>query len=340
MPKRKLKVGLFFGGTSPEREVSLRSGATVAKYLDTKKYDVIPIEIALDGKWLTDSPTIRQIGKTISTKHSTTRELAPMEKNAKSRIDVAMLVLHGPGGEDGTLQGMLELMGIPYTFSVVLGSALAMNKVRAKRLASSAGVPVLPDLWIRKIDYQKKPRQILRKIHGKVVIKPNTMGSSLGVTIVRQKSQLKKAITAAFRYCDDLLVEPFAEGKEITVPVLGNANPVALPTIEILPWKKSEFYDYAAKYEQGGSEHIIPARLSPRQEREVKSLAVRVHEVIGCWGLSRSDFILADNGQFYFLEVNPIPGMTPTSLAPQSAAAAGITFPQLLDKLIKLAREK
>lgn len=340
MAKRKLKVGLFFGGTSAERNVSLRTGQTVAKYLDTKKFDVIPIEIDLSGKWLIDSPTIKQIGKNMVTKRATTRELAPVEKNAARALDVALLAVHGPGGEDGTIQGMLELLGIPYTCSGVMASAVAMDKFRTKRLLSAGGVPALPDHLVARSDFEKNSTKILKRLRGKIVIKPNKMGSSLGVTIVSKKQLFHKAIKQAFRYDDEILIEPYAVGREITVPVLGNRDAEALPVIEILPWKKSTFYDYSAKYEEGGSEHVIPAPLPPRQEREVKALAVLAHKLLGCRGVTRSDFILAPNGQFYFLEINTIPGMTPTSLVPQSAAAAGISFPRLLEKLIRLALVK
>lgn len=339
--KKKLKIGLFFGGTSPERKVSLRTGQTIARHLNTKKYDVIPIEIGLSGKWLIDSPTIRQIGREMRTKRAPTRELAPVDKNSRGTLDVALLALHGPGGEDGTLQGMLELLGIPYTCSGVLASALAMDKFRTKRLLAAAGIPVPPDVFFRKQDNPPPflPHRWGGIKGGGIVIKPNKMGSSLGVTIVKDKKHFKKALAAAFKYDNELLVEPYLEGPEITVGVLGNRNPIALPTIEIIPWRKSAFYDYAAKYEEGGSEHLIPARLTPVQRKEVQDLAVTAHQTLGCRGVTRSDFILAPNGQFYFLEINTIPGMTPTSLVPQAAAAAGISFPQLLDKLIRLALE-
>lgn len=338
--KKKLKVGLFFGGTSPERKVSLRTGQTIAKYLNTKKYDVIPVEIDLSGRWLVDSPVIRQISAQTKTRRAPTRELAPIEKNASQALDVALLALHGPGGEDGTIQGMLELLGIPYTCSGVLASAVAMDKFRTKRLVASGGVPVLPDALVGRVDFEKNQGRVLKRLHGKMVVKPNKMGSSLGVTIVSKKGEFRKVIKNAFRFDDEILIEPYLAGREITVGVLGNREAEALPTIEILPWEKSAFYDYDAKYATGGSEHVIPARLTSAQEREVQRLAVSAHKILGCRGVTRSDFILAENGQFYFLEINTIPGMTPTSLVPQAAAAAGISFPQLLDKLIKLALQK
>lgn len=338
---KKLNVGLFFGGTSKERDVSLRTGETVARYLDPKKYNVFPIEISMEGKWLLESPTIKKIRAILPTaKVGSARSLAPLEKNYEGRLDVAFLALHGPGGEDGTIQGMLELLKIPYTCSGVLASSVAMDKVRTKMLVAQSGVPVLPHLLIKKYEYREKPNYFLKKIKGKVAIKPNKMGSSIGINVVKEKKRVKDALESAFVYDDEVVVESFAEGREITVPVIGNRNFKALPTIEIIPWRKSAFYDYSAKYERGGSEHIIPAPLTGRQGKQVQNYAVAAHAALGCRGVTRSDFILTGDGKFVFLEINTIPGMTPTSLAPQSAAAAGIDFPEFIDILIKLAMEK
>lgn len=338
MPNTKLSVALIFGGKSEERNVSLRSGATVARYLDTKKYDVFPVEINKEGRWLVNSPTIKKIGSEIKAQKSQSgRQLLPIDEKGRQKIDVALLVLHGPGGEDGTIQGMLELLGIPYTCSGVLASSLAMDKARTKRLVASAGVPVLPDLVITRQDNKSKINTILYKIHRKVVIKPNRLGSSIGITIADNKKGILTGLQKAFRYGNEVLMETFAAGREITVPVLGNTKLIALPVIEILPWKKSIFYDYSAKYKQGGSQHIIPAKLTKQQEAKVKTLAIKAHQILGCRGVTRSDFILNKSGEFIFLEINTIPGMTPTSLVPQSAAAAGISFSNLLDRLIGLA---
>ena len=339
--KKKLRIALIFGGTSPERVVSLRSGLTVAGYLNSQKYEIVPIEISKEGSWLTSSATISKIRKKIKTKKiKSINEVISLRAQKQKRIDAALLILHGPGGEDGTVQGMLELLGIPYTCSGVLASALAMDKARTKRILATMGVPVLPDLLIPRSEYKKNPRQYLKQIQGRVVVKPNRLGSSLGVTIAFGPQSVKKAVELALRHDDEVLVEPYAAGRELTVPVLGNQEPRALPAIEILPWKKSAFYDYAAKYEKGGSKHLIPAPLSRKQEQEIQILALKVHRTLGCKGVTRSDFILDKTGRFYFLEINTIPGMTPTSLVPQSAEAAGITFEQLLDHLITLALKR
>ncbi len=311
---KKLRVALIFGGTSKEREVSLVSAKIIKENLNTKKYSVVSIEVSLTNNWLKE-----------------------IEKQYKS-IDVALLAIHGPGGEDGTIQGLLELLGVKYTCSGVLASALAMDKQMAKKMVASAGVPVLPDLVANREDYKKYKHQILKNIKGQVVVKPNRLGSSIGISIVSGKA-ITTAIEEALLRSDEVIIEPYTKGREITVPVLGNNNPRVLPAIEIVPWKKSAFYDYSAKYDKGGSDHLIPAPLRKDQTGDVKELALIAHQVLGCRGITRSDFILDKNGKFWFLEINTIPGMTATSLAPQSAKAAGLSYSQFLDKLIQLALE-
>jgi len=342
MPKkrRKIRVALIFGGKSNERKVSLNSAKSIAENLDSNKYDVIPVEISKAGKFLLDTKTVKQIGEKVDTKKITGRELIPFEKSAEGKIDVALLALHGPGGEDGTIQGMLELLGIPYTDSGVLASSLAMDKARAKRLVTSAGVPVLPHIVISKKDFKRKGKKLLREIKGKVAVKPNRLGSSIGVTISGNKQEIAAGIVKALKYGSEVIIEPFVEGREITVPVLGNDEPRVLPIVEIVPRGKSKFYDYAAKYAEGGSEHIIPAPLSLARQKAVKEFALVAHKVLGCRGATRVDFIMDKKGDFYFLEINTIPGMTATSLVPQAAAAAGINYSKLLDILIGLAFEK
>lgn len=317
----------------------MRSGLTMAKNLDSKKYDIIPVEISADGKWLVSSPTIRQIGREIRTKKIPTNALVPVSESSEGGVDVAVLALHGPGGEDGTIQGMLELLKVPYTCSGVLASALAMDKVRTKAFVSVMGVKVAPAVFVEKSDYARNKKRFLNKIKGKVVVKPNRMGSSLGIVIVSGRNKIDKAIKSAFRHDDQVLVEKFIKGMELTVPVLGNSKPVALPVIEIVPLISS-FFDYKAKYADGGTDEIVPARISSKLAKEIQALALKVHIALGCRGMTRSDFIIDKHGDIYFLELNTIPGMTPASLVPKSARAAGISYPKLLDILIKLARQK
>nr|AIA16754.1 D-alanine--D-alanine ligase [uncultured bacterium] len=338
--KKKLKIALIFGGTSQEREVSLRSGQTIAENLSKAKYEMIPVEISQNGKWLISSPTIKQIeASTKSKKVSTNRDIIPVDKNTESKIDLAFLALHGPGGEDGTIQGVLESLGVKYTGSGVLASALAMDKAKTKRMVASEGILVAPHILLSKTDYKKNPKKLLNKLKGKLVIKPNRIGSSIGVTISSDKAEIKKGIEAAFKHDDELLIEPYVSGRELTVPVLGNKSLKALPVIEIVP-KVSEFFDYRAKYETGGSDEIVPAPIPKSLALKLQDIAVLVHKLIGGRGVTRSDFIVTKEGKIYFLEINTIPGMTPNSLVPKSAKAAGMSYSQFLDKLIQLALNK
>jgi D-alanine-D-alanine ligase len=228
---------------------------------------------------------------------------------------------------------MLELMGIPYTGSGVLASALAMDKAMSKKLFVSEGIPTPPFITL---DDPEKAPFITDYFALPLVVKPNQQGSSFGMTIVREKDQLRSAVEKALRFDKKALVEKFIPGKEITAAVLGNKDLEALPLVEIVP--KREFYDFEAKYEASGTEYFIPARITPEQERLAKDYAIRAHKALGCRGVSRVDIIVADDG-LWALEVNTIPGMTATSLIPKAAAHAGISYSQLCERLIELALE-
>jgi D-alanine-D-alanine ligase len=338
MGKKKLRIGLIFGGKSEERKVSLVTGKTIAQNLDLDKFEVVPIEISKEGKWLLESETIKQISESIETSQLATSDIVPIEQGSKSKIDVAFLALHGPGGEDGTIQGMLDVLNIPYTFSKTLASALAMDKQRTNAFLSSVGIPVIKSYLFSKKDYDKDKSKI-GNISGKVVVKPNRMGSSIGISIVENHDNLESAIDKAFEHDSEILIQEFVAGREVSVPVLGNQEAEVLPVVEIIPLKNT-FFDYASKYDDGGAEEIVPARITPEQTQEVQTYALKIHKAMGCRGVSRSDFILGHDSNFYFLEVNTIPGMTPNSLVPKSAKAAGIEFAVLLEKLINLALEE
>ncbi len=319
MRNKKLKVGVIYGGQSAERAVSMHTATEVKKHLDPNKYTIVPIEISATGVW---------------------PKRIPLERLNKT-IDVAFVAMHGPYGEDGTIQGLLETLGVPYTFSGVLASALGMDKFRTAMLAEYVGIRTPQTVMIRKSVWGKAKKQLLadiKKLGKKIVIKPNLLGSSVGVSIIRNSLKAAEQIIGrTFKYSSEVLVQEFIEGTEITVGVLGNARPRALPLIEIVPNKKaSTFYDYEAKYADGGSEHIIPARVSKSTATAIQQAAIDMHELLGCRGVTRSDFILTKSGA-YFLEINTIPGMTATSLIPHAAASIKINFPQLLDKIIALA---
>ncbi|HYE22415.1 MAG TPA: D-alanine--D-alanine ligase [Verrucomicrobiae bacterium] len=327
----KLTIGLIFGGTSHEREVSLSTGKTVAKNLNKAKYEVLPIEISQSGKWLTESETIKQISSGSIAKN----ELVVFSPQ-KHKIDLAFLALHGKGGEDGVIQGMLESMNIKYTGSGVSASAIAMDKAKNKILVSSKGVTVCRHRLVNKDNFNNLNNENLD--NQKVVVKPNKQGSSFGVSIISGKENILNAIKDALLYDDEVMVEDFIEGREFTVPVLGNEKPSALPVIEIRP-KKSHFFDYKSKYEDGGAEEIVPAKISEDLRKDLQKISLQVHSILGCKGVTRSDFIVDKLNNIYFLEINTIPGMTPTSLVPKSALAFGMSFQELLDKIIELSLE-
>ncbi len=305
---KKLTVALLSGGISSEREVSLKSGRQVYEALDKEKYNILRYDPKTDlSKLVADA----------------------------SRINAALIILHGPFGEDGTIQGLLDLLNIPYQGSGVLGSAIAMNKLAAKRLYEKAGLTVPPYVAVASQN-PWDPTKWIDALGLPLVVKPANAGSSVGVTIVRDPDRLKTALDAAFVHDATILLEQFIEGTELTGGVLGNETLEALPLIEIIPNPNFEFFDYTAKYTAGASQEICPARISGDLTEKAKSCAVKAHQALFCRGYSRTDMILKGT-DIYVLETNTIPGMTATSLLPQAAAKAGITFGALLDRLIDLA---
>jgi D-alanine-D-alanine ligase len=304
-----VRVALLVGGRSAEREVSLNSGRQVAAALAESGFDVVQIDAGAQD-FVTEL--------------------------ANTSADVAFICLHGRYGEDGTVQGLCELIDLPYVGSGVLASALAMDKVMSKHLFAQAGIASPAYAALRRggpVDLAA----LTEALGPKTVVKPSNEGSAIGVTIAHTPDELPDAIEEAFQYDASVLVEQFVAGVEVTVGVLGNENPEALPTLEIVP--EHEFYDYESKYVPGMSRHIIPARVSEDARAECSSLSIRAHIALGCRGMSRSDTIVAEDGAVYLLEVNTIPGMTPTSLLPDAARAAGMDFPGLCRRLVELALE-
>jgi D-alanine-D-alanine ligase len=308
---RRLTVAVISGGSSSEREVSLRSGRACLDHLDPARYEPRTYDPATDLERL-----VREAGE----------------------LDAAVVMLHGRGGEDGTVQGLLDLLGVPYQSAGVLGCALAMHKPMAKALYRAAGIPVAPELVLRPGQADPAGR-VLEGLGLPVVVKPASEGSSFGVAIVRRAEDLAPAIAAAFELDRLVLAEAFLQGREITGAVIGNQELEALPLVEIIPGDKHAFFDYQAKYQPGASQEICPAPLEPETTRAIQGLAAAAHRALGLEGYSRSDFILTAGGPV-ILETNTIPGMTETSLLPQAAAAAGMSFGQLLDRLLGLALER
>ncbi len=309
-----LRVALLAGGTSGEREISLKGAQGVIKALSPERYEVTLYDPAQD------------LGRLIA--------------DAKN-IDVAFILLHGPMGEDGTVQGFLDLLGIPYQGSGVLGSALAMNKQMAKILYCHAGI-LVPD-WrqITHKDIKNSPgltQRLIEQLGLPLIIKPVSQGSSLGMSVIKRPEELLAGLEAALVFDHEVLAEQFIFGREITGGVLGNNDPIALPLVEIIPGETFTFFDYEAKYRPGASREICPAILSPHLTEKAKAYALTAHQTLHLRGYSRTDMMVREE-EIFVLETNTIPGMTETSLLPQAAQAAGLPFPELLDRLIELALE-
>jgi D-alanine-D-alanine ligase len=342
---KRLRVAVLMGGRSTEREVSLMTGKMVLDALDPAKYDAVPVDAAALGRLpgtapaaLEDRPLMGGIMPPSGLAAGAPAVMAP--EGDPARPDVAFIALHGRYGEDGTIQGFLELLGIPYTGSGVLASAAAMSKRMSKRLFRAEGIPtpagvVLEDLSERDA-FLAAWRAGKAAASAPCVVKPDEQGSTIGISIVREPEQMAAALDLAFKYDRTVLIEQFVEGIEITAALLGNRDPQVLPLVEIVP--KGGFYDYERKYTPGATDEIVPARIPEPQAEAARELAVRCHRTFGCRGMSRVDMIVAPDG-VWVLEVNTIPGMTPTSLLPRAAAAAGISFAQLVERLIGLAME-
>jgi D-alanine-D-alanine ligase len=358
---KKIRLGLLFGGRSSEHEVSLTSAASVIKALDPEKYEIVPIGITREGAWrvgasarkLLDSPralpAILENGRPVTASVDPQRP-ALLALNSKSAggestpaVDVVFPLLHGTFGEDGTVQGLLELAGIPYVGAGVLGSAAGMDKDLMKRLFRDAGLPVVPWVLVIRGEWEAEParaRQRVRKsLRYPLFVKPANLGSSVGISKVHNSRELGAAIDLAARYDRKIIVENGVDGREIECSVLGNDNPLASVPGEIIP--VNEFYDYEAKYVKEGSQIVIPAKLAPAQARRVQEFAVRAFQAIDCAGMARVDFLLdRKSAKLWVNEINTIPGFTPISMYPKMWEASGLAYPQLLDRLIELALER
>jgi D-alanine-D-alanine ligase len=348
--KKRLRVGVLFGGRSGEHEVSLASAASVIRGMDLDKYEPVPIGITKDGHWLMGEgaakllPDILKSGRRVMlTADPTESALIPLDRGAGAqRFDVIFPVMHGTFGEDGTIQGMLELSGLPFVGAGVLGSAIGMDKDIAKRLCQDAGIPVVPWIVVHRWQWEKDPGAVRVSIEEKfgypVFVKPATLGSSVGMTKVHNAEELGPALNFAAEYGMKILVEKAVTAREIEVAVLGNNEPQASVPGEIVPHR--EFYDYAAKYLEEGTQLLIPADLKPAQVKKVQTLAVDAFRTLELSGMARVDFFLEKKGsKLYLNEVNTIPGFTSISMYPKLWEATGIPFRELVDKLIELAFE-
>jgi D-alanine-D-alanine ligase len=308
--KKSLKIGVISGGISSEREISLLTGKNIYQSLLESGYNALFIDLKDDF-------------------YSKLKE-----------INLAFLAVHGRYGEDGTAQGLLELMKIPYTGSGVLASAIAINKVMSKKILIYENIPTPEYIELNSASgegLKEMVSVIEKKFDYPIIVKPNSEGSTIGVNIVQKKDQLKHAVKEAIKYDNKILVEEYIKGRELTVSIIGR-EPVALPIIEIKP--KSGFYDYKSKYTKNMTQYIVPAELDKKVANRVSEMALKCHRVLECSGISRVDFILDDTGNAYVFELNTMPGMTATSLVPKAAKAAGIDFALLVEIILDSASLK
>jgi D-alanine-D-alanine ligase len=338
-----MNIAVLFGGISSEREVSINGGKAVVKALTELGHNVLPIDPAL-GKNSLIKPEIflspdfepTQIDyNTCNPKNL----IDCINSELFDNVDCAFIVLHGKYGEDGRIQALLELRGIPYTASGVKASANAIDKNGSKMLFLAAGIPTPAWVVIHPKDYENHELfdEIRKEMGGNLVIKPNEQGSTIGITIIEDSNldEIQNAVLVASEYCETVLIERYIEGRELTVGIIGDE---ALPIIEIVP--EDGFYDYEHKYTKGRTEYICPAELTEDIQEFTQTLAMSAYNVLGCSGFARADFRLNEEGQSFLLEVNTIPGFTALSLVPMAAAELGIEFPELCERIIELGIEE
>ena len=350
----KLTVCILFGGISPEHAVSLRSAESVLNHIDKEKYHVLPVGITRDGRWIyfggTDYAMLPAETWT-SAPGCCPAAISPVRGQGLLRfsgdtvnatpIDVVFPVLHGENGEDGAMQGLLQMAGIPYVGPHVAASAVAMDKTLTKLVIDKEGIPQAAWELVRACELEDRMDAIVAGLEGRftypVFVKPAGTGSSVGVSKAGSREKLKAALTAAGKYDSKILVEEFIKGKEVEVAVLGNADPVASVCGEID--SGAEFYDYDAKYITDTSTAYIPARISEDLQARIRQAAVRVYKAVGCQGLSRVDFFATEDNRLVFNEINTLPGFTSISMYPKLFTASGIPYSQLIDQLLELALE-
>ena len=362
MPK-KLRVGVIFGGRSGEHEVSIRSARAIIEAIDRKKFDVVPIAITKEGKWLAPASSARLLPEVVhgllpSTTLSATGDIAllgdpshkgliSLERNAGQKLDVVFPALHGPFGEDGTLQGLLEMADVPYVGCGVLASSCGMDKVTMKSLFVQAGLPICKHVWFLRCQWQSDPAKVIRKVASDIgfpcFVKPANLGSSVGVSRAADKKSLTSAIDLAAEYDRKIIIEEELVAREIECAVLGNDEPKAsLPGEYVIYEESARFLDYSEKYDSTGRvSFVVPAPLSRAMTTKIQRMAIRAFQSVDGAGLARVDFFLTrEGGELIVNELNTMPGLTEVSGYPKMWAASGLPFPRLLENLIELAFER
>jgi D-alanine-D-alanine ligase len=352
---KKLRVGILFGGRSGEHEVSLASAASVIRALDPDKYEAVPIGITKEGRWLAGAsaqkllPEVLKSGeRVVLPADPSAASLLPVslagsrQENRGIQVEVMFPVLHGTFGEDGTVQGLLELAGLPYVGAGVLASSVGMDKDVQKRLFAYAGLPIVPFIAVSRKEWEREPKRTLAKIQKELryplFVKPATLGSSVGMTRVAKAKELPAALNLAAEFALKIIVEKAVNAREIEVSVLGNDDPKASIPGEIIPHR--EYYDYTAKYLEEGTRLEIPAKLTRAQAKKIQEYAIRAFRAIDGAGMARADFFVDKKTSRIFInELNTIPGFTSISMYPKMWEASGISYKELIDRLIQLALE-
>ncbi len=357
MAKKKLRVGILFGGRSGEHEVSLRSAASILKAIDRKKYEIVPIGIGKNGHWLGGEQAQALLGGTAAPLQLEASAGGGLEQSSAltGSLDVIFPVLHGTFGEDGTIQGLLELADLAYVGSGVLGSAAGMDKDAMKKLFAACGLPQTPHVTLLRAEWKADPKRCQKAIEKALAyplfVKPANLGSSVGISKVHDRSELAAAMDLAAGFDRKLVVEqgvggPGAKPRELEVAVLGNDAPEASVVGEIVPAK--EFYDYEAKYQLSGPDEsvsIIPAKLTAAEQKQIRTMALQAFRACDCAGLARVDFLMepavrGTKPKIYLNEINTMPGFTSISMYPKLWEASGLPYRELIDRLIELARER
>lgn len=349
----KMKLGLLYGGKSAEHKVSLQTALAVTKALDFTKFEIYPVYITSEGTWVTGNQLTEPAQTVQELTLSSNEAMTPASLNTSlfpeatatspRQFDVIFPLLHGPNGEDGTVQGMLEILNLPYVGNGVLASSAGMDKVIMKNVFAQAGLPQVKYVWFTRKQWEaneaKAYDQVETSLGYPCFVKPANLGSSVGISKCNSKEELREAFKEAFQFDRRIIIEEGVTAREIEIGVLGNDEPQCSVAGEIIP-KDVAFYDYKAKYEDGSTGLVIPADLSEDKYEELKELAITAFQSLDCSGLVRADFFLTSDGKFYINEVNTMPGFTPFSMFPLLWKETGVEYPQLIEKLVHLALER
>jgi D-alanine-D-alanine ligase len=347
----KTKLGLLYGGKSAEHKVSMQTALAVIKALDLEKFEIHPIYITVQGEWINGPQLYAPVDNVKELEFSNSEQLPPSslapslfeaERGTSTQLDVIFPLLHGPNGEDGTVQGMLELLNLPYVGNGVLASAAGMDKVIMKNVFAQAGLAQVNYVAFIRSEWEKAKEEIYNKVEVELgypcFVKPANLGSSVGISKCKNKEELEAAFVEAFQFDRKVIIEEGVVAREIEVGILGNDEPKCSVAGEIVP--KKDFYDYTAKYEDGNTALIIPADITKEEYEQISEMAIKSFKALDCSGLVRADFFLTKDGKALINEVNTMPGFTPVSMFPLLWKHTGVEYPKLIERLVELAKER